>query len=354
MDSTVQIMIYRTFTIDDEGIIWSIGDHKYFWKSNCIKHSPNVYQMNKSDLQMISITAVNNLFLIGIDKEGKVWGMGSNKGKQLGITKFPISPKHLKEFTIIPIPEPVISVVSRGNKTYFQTHDNVYGCGLVSGGNKPILIPNLKSIISIVCLRSSTYFLDSNGDIFIVGIFVDKNKSHLTFDTPTKYEYLSNIKNIYAICDEVLAINTDDELFVLYNREYDIPNSVELDATSPIQKISTSATHSVALESNGTLWLWYNGEDEFLFLYKEIYKITPVEKFMTIVAPPGIIWDFVATHSGIMAQTSEGIFTIGCDAHLNQSTQRFSVKEWTAIPEDKKKYFATHNSNFRNIKSARK
>lgn len=224
-------------------------------------------------------------FVIAIDREGRIWGWGDNRKGQAAYEKY----------QLVKTPQPVatnldgfdVADIQCGNEnTLFLMKDGtVYVCGagdhgrlgnkgMKSSAKEPILVPGLSNIVAIDCGFGQSMALDSSGHVWgwgknsesQVGVEVN-GKPRQTVEEPVDLG-LENIVQIGCGGRYSMALDADGTLYLwgendngqmMANpRKQSIvlsPTAVELPGHT-ITQIAAGGDTGYFLDDEGHVWAW--------------------------------------------------------------------------------------------------
>ncbi|HHT9146646.1 MAG: carboxypeptidase regulatory-like domain-containing protein [Candidatus Brocadiaceae bacterium] len=238
----------HTIALKSDGTVWTwgyngqgqLGDRTYTDKSTPVQVS-KLSGLNK----VIEIAGGRYLHTLALKSDGTVWAWGYNGSGQLG------------------------------NNTY--TDKNI-----------PIQVSGLSDVLAVACGGNHSLALKSDGTVWAWGDNGSGQLGDGTTDVKTSPVQVNGLNGITAIAcgiGHTLALKSDGTLWVWGWNEYgQLGDGTTSNKTSPVQvsklsdviAVAGGMEHSIALKSDGTVWTWgYNGQGQLGYETRGNTSTTP-------------------------------------------------------------------------------
>ena len=209
---------YTTAVLLKDGTLYTVGSNAY----GQLGRSGNTAVLQKVDFSGTIIDVkVGQDFMLILDSQNQLWGVGNNSRGQLGATNY------------------------GGNASSFQ---------LVA-----------KSVNNFAAGRRNTAYVNSRGDLFVLG---DNrwNKTHTgsTDNMTTPKKIASNIKSVMGGEHSLLIIDNNNTLYYLGWKRFDtfsqtesdpaMPNGVMYKVLDNVKEAEMQDHHIIALTNDGTVY----------------------------------------------------------------------------------------------------
>ncbi|MBO5478752.1 MAG: cadherin-like beta sandwich domain-containing protein [Clostridia bacterium] len=282
--------------LDNEGNVWSWGRNEYYQLGNSTKE----YILTPTKIEgLTNIKQIDagNHTSFAITKEGELYGFGLNANGEAGIGSYTnrITPTKAKFLT------DVIAVKAGKNHTVvlkstgevLVTGSNLYG---ELGQNDTSIRKvnefkkvNLENVVRIATGDGTTTVLLTDGNVYTWGSNIYKElgigNTNISVGIPTKVENLKNIQYIDGGKGYNLAINENNEVYVVgENRVGQLGNgqTTNLNTYSKLSTIqnviyaSSGKGYTTFLKQDGTVWAcgdYTNGDETIKSKTKSAYPV---------------------------------------------------------------------------------
>ena len=264
--------LYNTYTLDNEGRVWSLGNINYLGLE--IKEQDHDYTVPLClGLRDIVGISSGSMHVACVDSSGRVWTFGNNKFGKLGVGGF--------SQTILP---QLVSCLQNIRMVqcgwdfmiFVDANNEVFGCGSNSDGQlslegsvfpTPRKIPGLTNIKDVACGNNHSVFLDFDGNVLVngTGRFGQLGLGAVEHvSLPTRVPSLVGVTQIASGLFHVLVLNSDGELWGFGNNSSghlglgDCKNRSEPEKIAfphhHIYSISCGYQHSLVLTTDGILY----------------------------------------------------------------------------------------------------
>lgn len=258
---------YRTFLLDREGFVWSLGGG-YDQHLGCqTPRRPNIQKLD--NVENISAIASGEQHTLLLDSDGFVWSFGTNLVGQLGHGNFDLqrNPKKIEKLSNI------IAIAANGSHSVaLDAKGVVWTFGLGSQGqlgrkptyrtkkreSLPKKVKKIPPIIAIAAGNEHTVVLDNQRRIWLLGqptYGIKQKKTGKRFK-PKRLKEATNVKSIEAGHSSIIWIDGEGQAFYsgyfwfnprkMTAEKLNVPNN--------IVGISSQQCWMILLDSDGQLW----------------------------------------------------------------------------------------------------
>ena len=215
--------------------------------------------------------------IIGLKKDGTLWGYGDNTYDQFGLGT--ASESFYTEFTQIPIDDIKDVVLSFYLTIVLKNDGTVWACGYQSQGEAGLgntrSIPNFTKLnvenVKQVCVnsQSATFLVQNDGSVWSTGRNINGQLGLGDFTNRTSFAKtnLTNVKEVRAGQQATFAIKNDGTVWAcganyghlgLGNQTRQSKFVQVTTNVSDVKDIRCGETHTVMLKNDGTLWVCGN------------------------------------------------------------------------------------------------
>ena len=270
--------------IQSPGTLWAWGQNQYgqlgLNTSTTIISSP----IQVGALSNWSQIACGYYHVAAIKTDGSLWAWGYNNTGQLGLgdttnRSSPVQVGALTTWTKIFAGGLGNTIGIKNDGTLWTWGANAYGQlgnNSTTNQNSPVQLGALSIWVTAGNFYGTSYFIQSNGTLWSCGYNLvgqlGNNSSGTSVSSPIQVGALSTWAQIGPGCYFTLAIQSNGTLWVWGNSgQGQLGNNSTTPVSSPIQvgalttwiKIAAMTNSSAAIQSNGTLWAWgYNGQGQ--------------------------------------------------------------------------------------------
>ncbi|MCL5037450.1 MAG: hypothetical protein M1269_10110 [Chloroflexi bacterium] len=291
---------WHRLALKSDGTVWAWGSDEYGqlgFETSGIKNTP---------VQILSLTGVIDIACGGyhglaLKSDGTVWVWGMNEFGQLddgtrgytsltGVIAIAMGWNH--------------SLVLKSDGTVWAWGDNrdgELGDGTYTDKNTPVQVLNLTGVIAIVGGWHHSLALKSDGTVWAWGWNEHGQlgdgtggdyKNNNDKNTPVQVSNLTGVISIAAGGDHSLALKSDGTLWIWGSNDYGkLGDGTDVNKNTPIQvkgpdgigyltdiiAIAEGDLHSLALKADGTVWAWGCNETGQLGDGTDVDKNTPIQ-----------------------------------------------------------------------------
>ncbi len=277
-----------TVSLKDDGTVWAWGDNLYgqLGDGTIINRSSPVQVSGLSGV--VSVSSSTN-HTVALKSDGTVWAWGYNISGQLGdgSTTSSSTPVQVKGSGGTGGLSGIIAVSAKGSHTAALKSDGTVwtwgnnasgqlGNGNTTSSSTPVQVSGLSGVVGIATGDNHTLALKSDGTVWAWGLNSSGQLGDGTIAqriTPVQISGVSGVSAIAGGSSHSLALKSDGTVWA-----WGLNNSGQLGdggtgtQTSPVQVVGSGGTgvltdivfiesqalHSVALKSDGTVWVWGN------------------------------------------------------------------------------------------------
>jgi alpha-tubulin suppressor-like RCC1 family protein len=289
-----------------------------------------------SGLEDVVSIAAGPTHSVAVTSSGDVYTYGSNESGQLGngTTDDQDEPVLVTGFIQTYLENLVYiaagadhSLAVKDDGTVVAWGDNETGALGVSGllySDVPVAVPGLTGVTKVAAGKGFSLALKSDGTVLSWGTnsFGQLGRGAVTDGTTPGATTLSNITDIAAGAHHALALRSNGTV-MSWGRQYDgqlglsssndrnTPQQIPSNQLSGVTKIAAGALHSMALKSNGSLYVWGSSATGQLGLGETAYVIRP-----TVVPNLSDVTDIAAGGYHSLAVKDDGsVFSWGTNTY---------------------------------------
>jgi alpha-tubulin suppressor-like RCC1 family protein len=238
-------------------------------------------QVAKSFSGAVAVAAGGGHTLI-LKSDKTVWAWGNNYNGQLGVgnttsSVLPAQVQYVQDITAVAAGE-AHSLALKSDGTVWSWGKNSYGALALSNGDKsaPLQIAGLSGVAAIAAASNSSYALKSDGTVWAWGYNYNGelgNGSTTSSSVPVLVTGAVGIVAIAAGSGHVVALKQDGTVLTWGDNYYcqlgnnttsnygstycrDSTAASAVSGLSGVSAIAASSANSVALKSDGTVWVW--------------------------------------------------------------------------------------------------
>lgn len=352
---TVAACVDNTAVLMEDGSVWAWGDNSCRQLGGSVDSAQKfVFEPVKiSGLKDIVDIAAGNGFILALDVQGRVWGVGNNisnvirPSRDTQIISNPLIIPGLSNISSIAADTNYAAAIKsdgtvwlwgefryrlensskvieakriqNARKIYTLRYNTVVvddnGIGWISRGRylKPMQITQVSDIIDIVEGVNNTYSVRADGSVW----------SWSTSSSETiQLEGLKGVKKIVGVKDDDLII-LDQEGFI-WSWDSKSKKAVRNDNLSDIVSIAAGKSHFAALKKDNTIWSWganklgQLGNGGAFFIVKpiqvegldDVKQVSAAKDFTAAVKNDGTLWMWGSNSSGQLGNgTRENSYT---------------------------------------------
>ena len=271
-----------TFAVDPSGQLWSWGTNVNSQTGTGAASSSPVPVSGPTNV--VSVGAAHSHTIVAT-ADGTVWGWGQSSGLGAGDTFFTqVNP------VVLQTPPHVVKVFAGNARSLVLTSDGaLYGAGNNLALGIPTvqfvptftLVPNLPAIVDVSMSRSLgaafSLFVDSSGHVWAVGdnsfgqLGTGTVGDPLSSRTPLEVQGIDSVIQVAAGNSHALALksdgtvwawglNQDGQLGIGSTDPTGTPMQVHFPSGTELVRIAAGIVHSMAVDSNGNIWVWGNDQ----------------------------------------------------------------------------------------------
>lgn len=230
----------------------SIDGHVYTWGVNDPSGQKISSPIEVQGLTDIVSSATGSEHFLALDKNGQVWGWGSNKAGQLDKTK-------INTNSTYNTPEPLPGLNGVKAITAYDDYSvalkkdgTLWGWGSIDKSTtSPTLLTSGKHIVSVNMDYAKVIAINKQGEVLQWDLASDKNKPK-TFKLKLPVIATDNGSNgfIYAVSSNYMVWKIDPD------PQGNQPAITQINGLKQITQISSSRGFTLALSQNGTVYSW--------------------------------------------------------------------------------------------------
>jgi alpha-tubulin suppressor-like RCC1 family protein len=306
--ATVWAGFVTTFAVDPSGQLWAWGDDTNAETGTGSGSSSPVPVSGPSNV--VSVGAAHTHTIV-VTSDGTVWGWGQSAGLGAGDNSFTqVSP------AVLQTPPHVVKVAAGMSRSLILTSDGtLYGAGNNLALGIPAVtfvptftqVPNLPTIVDMSMSGSAgsafSLFIDSTQHVWAVGansfgqLGSGTVGDPLSSRTPLEVPGIDSVIQVAAGGGHALALKSDGTLWAWGENDSGqlgigstiataTPTQVSFPPGTSIVRIAAGLLHSMAVDSQGNIWVWGNDQLGALGIgIANQNQLTPVEITLAASCP---------------------------------------------------------------------
>ncbi|MBI2472804.1 MAG: IPT/TIG domain-containing protein [Planctomycetes bacterium] len=242
--------------------------------------------------------AAGDSHTLALKSDGTVWAWGGNDYGQLGDgtttdKSTPVQVSGLSSVTAISAGKRYYSLALKSDGTVWAWGDNSIGQlgdGTTTKRITPVQVSSLSGVTAIVAGLYHSLALKSDGTVWAWGWNnygqLGDGGTNWSSSTPIQVSGISGVIAISGRRDHSLALKSDGTVWVWgWNEDGQLGDGTTTNRSTPVQVSSISSiaaiaggdSHSLALKSDGTVWAWGNNSNGILGDGTTTNRNTPVQ-----------------------------------------------------------------------------